>query len=300
MVKEVVAALKPRAGGSYVDGTVGGGGHAEAILTASGPDGRLYGCDRDEHAIEAAGRRLAAFAGRFELRQGSFSELAMWVAPNSCDGALLDLGVSSPQLDVAERGFSFQKAGPLDMRMDQRQTTTAAGLVNEASPHELARLFWDLGGERQAMKIARAIERQRQTNAFETTSQLAELIERVVPRRGARIHPATRVFQALRMAVNDELPALANGLVAVWGLLRSGGRFAVITFHSLEDQIVKKFGRERVRDYTYPGDVDVPELRQPVLPEARWVNHKVAQPADEELADNPRSRSAKLRVLEKI
>jgi 16S rRNA (cytosine1402-N4)-methyltransferase len=300
MVAEVLGALEPRTGGAYVDGTVGGGGHAEAILKASAPDGRLYGCDRDGAAVEAARRRLAPWASRFEIRQGTFGELESWLRPESCDGALLDLGVSSPQLDEAERGFSFQQDGPLDMRMDTRQSRTAAGLVNEASAEELARLFRDLGGERHALRLARAIEQERSTAPLETTGQLARLIERVLPRRGARIHPATRVFQALRIAVNDELNALAKGLEVVCRLLRRQGRLVVITFHSGEDRLVKAFGRERVRDYEVPGGVDVPALRRPIAPQARWISRKAVQPSPAEQAENPRSRSAQLRVLEKM
>ena len=174
--------------------------------------GWLYGCDRDGAAVEAARARLADFAGRFEMRQGNFAELADWVPPGSCDGVLLDLGVSSPQLDAAERGFSFQQDGPLDMRMDRRQALTAAELVNTASAEELAKIFWELGGERDARRLARAIVQDRERRPFETTRQLAELIERLAPRRGKKTHPATKVFQALRIAVNDEIGSLERGL----------------------------------------------------------------------------------------
>lgn len=300
LVVEVLEALNPQSGGIYVDGTIGGGGHAEAVLEASRPDGRLYGCDRDAAAVEAATRRLARWRGRFEIRHGNYTQLADWINVSSCDGALLDLGVSSPQLDEAERGFSFQQDGPLDMRMDTRQSLTAATLVNESSADQLARLFWELGGERNSNRLARAIEKERQAAPLRTTGQLSGLIERVLPRRGARIHPATRIFQALRIAVNDELNTVKQGLEVVWRLLRPGGRLAVITFHSLEDRLVKEFGRERVRDYEVQGEVDVPELRRPVPIQARWVNRKAIQPSDREQQENPRSRSAQLRVLEKM
>ena len=297
LLAEVVSALRPKAGGRYADGTLGGAGHAVAILRASSPSGWLCGCDRDGAALEAARERLAEFAGRFEIRLGSFAELAEWVAEESCDGVVLDLGVSSPQLGDPQRGFSFLQDGPLDMRMDTRQPLTAAELVNTSSADDLAKLFWQLGGERQARYFARAIEGAR---PIRTTRQLAEVIERLAPRAGRRTHPATKVFQALRLAVNDELGSLKRGLTAAWTILKPGGRLAVITFHSLEDRIVKEFGRELARDYTFEGMVDVPELRLPCEPRARWANRKAIVPGEAELAANPRSRSAQLRVLEKI
>jgi 16S rRNA (cytosine1402-N4)-methyltransferase len=299
MMAEVLDALRPMPGGRYVDGTLGGGGHAEAVLAASSPGGWLYGCDRDSAAIEAARRRLARFAGRFEIRQGNFAELAEWVPLASCDGALLDLGVSSPQLDEGERGFSFHQDGPLDMRMDRRQAATAASLVNGATVDELAKIFWELGGERDARRFARVLAREREHHPFERTRQLAELIERLAPRRGRKTHPATRVFQALRMAVNDEAGSLQRGLAAALKTLKPGGRLAVVTFHSVEDRIVKDFGRARAQDYTFSGGMDVPELREPRAPELKWVHRKAIRPGAAELAANPRSRSAQLRVMEK-
>jgi 16S rRNA (cytosine1402-N4)-methyltransferase len=260
----------------------------------------LCGCDRDGAAIEAAKRRLAEFAGRFEVQQGSFAELADWVVAGSCDGVLLDLGVSSPQLNEAERGFSFQREGPLDMRMDRRQQITAADLVNTASAEELAKIFWELGGERNARRLAGAMAREREHRRFETTLQLAELIERLAPRHGRKAHPATKVFQALRMAVNDEIGSLRAGLAGALKILKSGGRLAVITFHGVDDRIVKDFGRARARDYTFTGGMDVPELRQPRAPELKWVERKAVKPGAAEVATNPRSRSAQLRVMERI
>ena len=300
MVTEVLAALRPAPGGRYVDGTLGGGGHAAAILAASSPTGWLYGCDRDDAALKAAACKLAEYSGRFELRQANFAALADWVPPNSCDGVLLDLGISSLQLDDAERGLSFQQDGPLDMRMDRRQALTAASLVNGASAEELARIIWELGGEHNARRFARAIAREREHCQFETTRQLAELMERLAPRHGRKTHPATKVFQAIRIAVNDEVGSLKQGLAAALSVLKSGGRLAVITFHSLEDRIVKDFGRARARDYTFPGGMDVPELREPRAPEAKWVQRKAIQPSAAEVTANPRSRSAQLRVLEKV
>ena len=300
MVAEVVEALEPLPGGRYADGTIGGAGHAAVILAASSPSGWLFGCDRDGTAIEAAQRRLAEYAGRFEVRRGNFADLTEWVAPSSCDGVLLDLGASSAQLGAAERGFSFQQEGPLDMRMDTRQALTAAQLVNEASAEELAKIFWEFGGEREARRLARAILRERQQRRFETTRQLAELIERLAPRRGKKAHPATRVFQALRIAVNDEIGSLERGLAGALKILKRGGRLATITFHSLEDRMVKDFGRARARDYTFTGGVDVPELREPRAPELKWVSPKAVVPSAAEVAENPRSRSAQLRVMEKL
>ena len=300
MVAETITALRPRPGGCYVDGTLGGAGHAAAILAASSPTGWLYGCDRDGAAVEAAQRALAQFSGRFELRRGNFAELADWVAPGSCDGVVFDLGVSSPQLDLGARGFSFQQEGPLDMRMDTRQELTAARLVNTASAHQLTKIFWELGGESNARRFARAIVSSRQERPFETTLDLAGLLERLAPRGGKKLHPATKTFQALRLAVNDELGSLAKGLDAALKILRSGGRLTVITFQSLEDRIVKDFGRTRARDYTFTGGVDVPELREPRAPELKLVTRKALKPGAAELAENPRSRSAQLRVMEKI
>lgn len=300
MVAEVLDALRPKSGGVYADGTLGGAGHAAAMLATSSPTGWLYGCDRDGVAIEIAKQRLSEFAGRFEIRRENFSELADWVPAGSCDGVLLDLGVSSPQLDVAERGFSFQQDGPLDMRMDTRQPMTAAALVNTASDQELAKIFWEYGDERDSRRFARAMVHDREFRKFETTRQLADLIERLAPRHGKKAHPATRVFQALRIAVNDEIGSLNRGLEGALKVLKPGGRLAVITFHSLEDRVVKNFGRARARDYTFTGGVDVPELREPRTPEVKLISRKAILPGETELAENPRSRSAQLRVMEKI
>ncbi|MDR3457644.1 MAG: 16S rRNA (cytosine(1402)-N(4))-methyltransferase RsmH [Verrucomicrobiae bacterium] len=301
MAAEVLAALKPVPGGRYADGTLGGAGHAVKLLAASSPTGWLYGCDRDGAALEAARARLAGpFAGRFELRRGNFSGLADWIAEQSCDGVLLDLGVSSPQLDQAERGFSFQSDGPLDMRMDDRQTLTAAELVNGEAAEDLAKIFWEYGDERDSRRFAKAIVHDRALRKFETTKQLADLIARLAPRNGKKAHPATKVFQALRIAVNDEIGSLKRGLAGAVKILKPGGCLAVITFHSLEDRVVKEFGRERTRDYTFSGEVDVPELRTPCVPELKWVSRKAILPGEAERELNPRSRSAQLRVLEKI
>ena len=300
MVAEVLDALKPMTGGRYADGTVGGAGHAAAMLAASSPTGWLSGCDRDGAALEAAQIRLAEFAGRFELRRGNFDGLSDWVAPASCDGVLLDLGVSSPQFDEAARGFSFQQDGPLDMRMDVGQALTAADLVNTSSADELAEIFWKYGDERDSRRFAKAIVNDREQNRFETTGQLAGLIERLSPRAGRRTHPATKVFQALRLAVNDEIGSLKRGLASALAILKPGGRLAVITFHSLEDRLVKEFAREKARDYVAGGEVDVPELRRPHAPEIEIVTRKAIRPSESEIEGNPRARSAQLRVMEKL
>ena len=300
LLEEVLSALQPAAGRLYVDGTVGGGGHAEAILEASGPGGRLVGFDRDDWALAAAARRLKRFGDRLELHREPFAGLAKCLAKASCDGVLLDLGVSSPQLDEAERGFSFQVEGPLDMRMDRRQPVSAAQLVNELEAGELATIFWELGGERRSRRIARAIVEQRDMQRIETTLQLADTVERACPRRGARTHPATGVFQALRMAVNDELGQVQAGLDAAWSVLKPGGCLAVITFHSGEDRLVKQFSRRLAKPYTVRGDVDVPELREPREPLARELSRKAIKPSDAEVGRNPRSRSAQMRAMEKL
>jgi 16S rRNA (cytosine1402-N4)-methyltransferase len=292
--------LRPGPRGCFADGTVGGGGHAAAVLAASSPDGWLYGCDRDGAAVEAAMRRLAEFAGRWEIRRGNYAELADWVPAGSCDGVLLDLGVSSVQLDRPERGFSFSQDGPLDMRMDDRQSRTAADWVNGASEEELAGIFWEYGGERDARRLARAVGRERQNRRLTTTGQLAGLIERLKPRRGGKSHPATKVFQALRIAVNDELSSLKHGLAGALRILKPGGRLVVITFQSLEVRCVKEFGRVRTRDYDVAGETDVPELRVPRAAEMKWIARSGLTPGAAELADNPRSRSAQMRVLEKL
>lgn len=300
LAREVVAACEPRSGGLYLDGTIGGGGHAALLLEASAPGGRLIGLDRDAMALAAARERLAPFAGRFELHQANFEEMERFTPTKSCDAVLLDLGVSSPQLDLAERGFSFQQEGPLDMRMDQDGGLTAAEIVNTWPAEDLARIFWELGEERHSRRLARAIEKRRMVRKFETTRELADLIETEIPRRGQRTHPATRVFQALRMAVNHELESLDRGLAAAWAVLKEGGRLCVITFHSLEDRKVKEFGRELCREYDFPGEVDVPELRVPRAAKARWISRKAIIPSEQEVLENPRARSAQLRVLAKL
>jgi 16S rRNA (cytosine1402-N4)-methyltransferase len=300
MLGEVLEALQPKAGSEYADGTIGGSGHAAEILRASAPDGWLYGMDRDETALSVARERLTEFEGRFELRRGNFSELADWIPAGTCAGVLLDVGVSSPQLDVAERGFSFTSEGPLDMRMNQEDPVTAGDLVNRESEFELAKIFWEFGEERQSRRFAKAIVERRKAKPFTTTKELAAFIERLAPRHGKKTHPATQVFQSLRIAVNDELGSLQRGLEAAVKILQPGGRLCVLTFHSLEARLVKEFGNERTREYTVIGEVDDPLLRTPRVPELRWVQRKALQASEAEVAENPRSRSAQLRVMEKV
>ncbi len=299
MLQEVLHYLQPQPGGKYIDATVGGGGHAEAILAASAPDGKLLGLDADPEAIERTQRRLHRLEHRVILVQAHFDQLedvANRYGFVPADGVLMDLGVSSDQLDEARRGFSFLKPGPLDMRMDPSLPHTAADLVNNLSEDELARIIRTYGEEPRARRIARAIVRNR---PIMTTTQLAELIESVVPRRpGQRLHPATRTFQALRIAVNDELGALERALPQALRVLRSGGRLVVITFHSLEDRIVKRFFQREAKDCICPP-------RQPVCTcghkaQVRILTRKPVVPSAAEIAQNPRSRSAKLRAAEKL
>lgn len=299
LLAEVLAALQPRSEGRYADGTLGGGGHASAILQASN-GGSLLGLDCDSDAIEAATRRLAPWAGRFELRQDNFANLAKWLPAGSCDGVLLDLGVSSHQLDEAGRGFSFQHDGPLLMTLGRDQPMTAARLVNEADEAELARILWEYGDEPESRRLARTIVSERQARPFATTRQLAELAARVKRQRGGKTHPATRMFQALRIAVNDELGVLERGLDAAFTVLKPGGRLAVISFHSLEARLVKQYGARMTRDYDFDGEVDVPALRKPRAAWMRWISRKAISPTEAEITANPRARSAQLRVLEKI
>ena len=299
LAKEVLEGLCPKKNGRYADGTIGGGGHAEMILKA-GIGSWLGGSDRDGAAVEAASSRLAPFRDRVEVRRGEFTTLTDWIEPGTLDGVLLDLGVSSHQLDEAGRGFSLQKAGPLDMRMDDRQNETAADWVNTRSAEDLANIFWELGGERHSRRIAGAIIRQRQLTPLKTTIELADVIEKACPRKNRRTHPATRTFQALRMAVNDEAEELQKGLPRVVSLLKPGGRLAVITFHSGEDRSVKQFGHEETRDYDVQGEEDIPDLRMQRPARMRWINRKAIRATEEEETNNPRARSAQLRVLEKL
>ena len=297
LATEVIDLLAPRPGSLIIDATCGGGGHTEAIL-AMGAD--VLALDQDPDAIEEAANKLASFGARVTLRQINFrhaDKVLDELGIGKIGGALLDLGVSSRQLENAERGFSMMRNGPLDMRMDPRTHLTAADIVNNYSEEELTRLFRDLGEEPAARRIASLIVKMRKSAPFRETLPLARAIERVVGRHGRR-HPATQVFQALRMAVNDELGALTDGLRVLTERLETGARIAVISFHSLEDRIVKNFFRDHSREW-----IDRPEWPQPRRNreyDLHLITPKAVTPDEEEQRVNPRARSAKLRVAEKI
>ena len=294
---EIIHALQPKNKGRYVDGTLGAGGHARGILEACAPDGRLLGLDVDPQALALARETLAPYGERIRLRQASYDSLAETLREigwDKVDGILLDLGLSSMQLDSPERGFSFQQDAPLDMRFDPASPTTAADLVNALSGNELADLIFRYGEEHASRRIAQAIVKAR---PLQTTRQLAAVIESVMPRKG-RVHPATQTFQALRIAVNDELERLENVLPQALAALRSGGRLAIISFHSLEDRIVKEYFRRESKDQVNPPYERIYEVeRKATLKE---INRKVIIPGEAEVKANPRARSAKLRIAEKL
>ncbi len=284
-------------GGRYIDGTVGGGGHAAAILDRSDPDGRLLGLDLDPQALEVARQTLAPYGQRVTLVEGDFRdlrEIAEGYGFRPAEGIILDLGLSSLQLSDPERGFSFLKEGPLDMRFSTRQATTAADLVNGLSEEELKGLIRRYGEEPRAGAIARAIVRHRPVR---TTKALADIVVRAVG-PGRRLHPATKTFQALRIAVNDELTALEEALPQAVEILREGGRLLVISFHSLEDRIVKGFMRREARGCLCPPEV--PVCRCGHRPTLKVLTKAPIRPTAEEVERNPRSRSAKLRMAERI
>lgn len=297
LVSEVLELLAPKPGSLVVDATCGGGGHSEAILHAGA---NVLALDQDPDAIEFTAGRLSTFGDRVRLRQCNFratGEILDQLGITQIGGALLDLGVSSRQLENAERGFSLMRSGPLDMRMDPRRELTAATIVNTYSEEDLMRLFRELGEEPAARRIATMLVKTRKTTPFLDTVALARAIETIVGRHGRR-HPATQVFQALRMEVNDELGALGEGLRALIDRLEKGARIAVITFHSLEDRIVKNLFRDHSREW-----LDRPEWPEPRRnPEwdLQLITSKPVEPGETEQRSNPRSRSAKLRVAEKI
>jgi 16S rRNA (cytosine1402-N4)-methyltransferase len=302
MVEEVIASLRCRAGAIYVDGTVGGGGHAEAILQSTAPDGRLIGIDADEDALREAERRLAPFGQRKTLVKGNFADMGTILTNQNIknvDGILLDLGVSSHQLDTAERGFSFAVDAPLDMRMDRAAKTSAYDLVNVLAWQDLAKIIKEFGEERMAGKIARAIVRSRTRAPIRTTAELANVVSGATA-AGAhqKIHPATRTFQALRIAVNDELAGLRTAVAGGIDLLATEGRFSIISFHSLEDRIVKNAFRTAEKGCLCPPDPPICTCGKKST--LRVVTRKPITPSDEEVRANPRARSAKLRTAERI
>ena len=305
MVEEVVTMLAAAPGSLHVDATLGGGGHAERILEASDPDGRLLGLDADGAAIARVRARLAPrFGDRLRLRQANFRELAE-VGPaegfGAVDGCLFDLGMSSFQLADAERGFGFRTGGPLDMRFDTGRGVPAAELIASLGTVELTALFRKYGEEPFAGRIARAIVEARHVAPVRTAEELAVVVERAAPSRAPgrrRVHPATRVFQALRIAVNEELDALETGLAAALDLLRPGGRLVVLSYHSLEDRIVKRFFQAERHGCTCPPEVPVCVCGR--APRLRLVVRRGLVPGEDEIVANPRARSARLRAAERL
>lgn len=305
LLHETVDGLAIKPSGVYVDCTLGGAGHSEYLLSQLDANGHLYAFDQDQKAIENAKIRLAEYVAKNQVTfiKANFRELTTElnrIGVTEVDGILYDLGVSSPQLDEAERGFSYHQDAPLDMRMDQDASLSAYQVVNEYSYHDLVKIFFRYGEEKFSKQIARLIERRRADKPIETTGELVDLIKEAIPaparRKGG--HPAKRVFQAIRIAVNDELGAIESSLEQAIDMLAVEGRVSVITFHSLEDRIVKTMFKE----FSTPKDMPpglpmVPEEFQPVL---KLVNRKPIIPSDEELHDNNRARSAKLRIAEKV
>ncbi|MGI6295894.1 MAG: 16S rRNA (cytosine(1402)-N(4))-methyltransferase RsmH [Armatimonadota bacterium] len=301
LVKETLALLAPREGGVFVDATLGGGGHAEELLKKIGPTGTLIGIDRDPEALQYAGKRLLAMEGRLLLFEGNFADLASILqrsGVSKADGVIFDFGVSSHQLD-SPRGFSFQRDEPLDMRMG-RSELSAADIVNGYSEADLTRVIKDYGEERYARRIAKAIVRQRQEKQISTTRQLADLVVSAIPGGGRwqDIHPATRTFQGIRIEVNDELAAIRKAIPEAVDALKSGGVVAAISFHSLEDRLVKTIFRKLSGvcdcDRRLPACVCGARKRVEIL------TRKPVSATDEEIAENPRSRSAKLRAVRKL
>jgi len=300
LLREVLAALDIRAGGRYVDATFGRGGHSAAILERVGPQGAVIAFDRDPAAI-AAGRERFANDGRMTLVSSAFSRLSAVMAEmgltGAIDGVLLDLGVSSPQLDDASRGFSFMQDGPLDMRMDDSTGTSAADFVAKAPEHDIARAIRDFGEERFAKRIARAIVNARREAPIVRTAQLADIVARSIPTREPGKHPATRTFQAIRIQVNQEFEEIRAALAGSLAALAPQGRLCVISFHSLEDTLVKRFMQQHSQeDPVYAGLPDVPAHARPKLKRIGKAIH----PSEEEVAANPRSRSSVLRVAERV
>lgn len=302
LLEECLEGLALRPQGAYLDGTLGGGGHSAAILERLGPQGRLYGIDRDPQALQAAAARIQD--GRFTPIRGNFHQAKALLAQHgvaNLDGALLDLGVSSHQLDARERGFSYHDDAPLDMRMDPDQPFSARDLVNQWSQEDIARVLRDYGEEKWAAQIARVLCDRRQSHPIQTTAQLVDIVDAAIPKKvRARdgSHPARRTFQALRIAVNDELAPLEQALRDLAELLVPGGRLCVIAFHSLEDRVVKNTFRSLADPCTCPKNLPVCVCGK--TPTVRLITRKPITATPQELAENPRARSATLRVLEKL
>lgn len=297
LVREVLALLEPRPDGAYLDATAGGGGHARSILEASAPGGRLFALDRDEEAVRAAGAALESYGERVTVRKGNFRRVREIFGGMAFDGILLDLGVSSHQIELAQRGFSCDRNGPLDMRMDPAEGASAAEVLAGIDQEELERVIREYGESRYSRKIARQLVRLRQQAPLATTMHLAEAIRSAVPRLAERKN-VVQVFQALRILINDELGALRDGLENLSSMLIPGGRLTVISYHSLEDRIVKRF-------FARLAEACVCPPRAPVCTcggraKARVLTRKPLRPSPEELAGNPRSRSARLRAMEKL
>lgn len=300
MVSEVLTLLEPSRGGIFVDGTLGGGGHAEAVLSALPESGRLIGIDRDDEALAAAGARLSRFGERFTAIKGNFfdmKELLSVRGIEKVDGILLDLGVSSHQLDARERGFSYKAEAPLDMRMDQSAFLTARTVVNEWPEDELKRIFWEYGEEKFSGRIASRIVERRKEQPIETTTELAELIKSAIPAkfRNEPQHPARRCFQAIRIAVNGELDGLNDAIVSAHDLLNPGGRLAILTFHSLEDRIVKNAFRTFENPCVCPKSAPVCICGR--RPTAKVLTRHPLVASEQEQKENSRATSAKLRAI---
>jgi 16S rRNA (cytosine1402-N4)-methyltransferase len=295
---EIINALAPYSGGLYIDGTLGAGGHAMGILAASDPDGKLLGIDLDPQALVIANRHLSVFKDRVFVRQGTYVDMASFVKEIGwlfVDGIILDLGVSSIQLDTKERGFSFLYNAPLDMRFGDQTSFNAADLVNSLAENDLANIIWKYGEEKYSRKIARMICQNRPIN---TTFELANLVKKAYGNQYSQIHPATRTFQAIRIAVNQEMQAIESVVPQAIRLLKPGGKLAIISFHSLEDRIVKSIFRTESKDCICPPNQPLCTCNH--IKSIKEVNRKPIEASPEEITNNPRARSAKLRIAEKL